>query len=351
MYDKRFNKFEREVMKAIIAENPEISELLEKQYRSAKVVSREFTGVGFFIGFDVTDKNSRLPEYPNNALGRVQAKFKELEYGVGFVLFIREGFIVTLEGFTYDEPWPENIEGYVLEEVWNYASNSTILGMMTDNILDRNMQNLYDIYAKFCDKINYTKDENVASKSELLMVEEKLGHPIPPSLKEFFIKFSKSMDFYARFCDSFKLDGDLSEIFCAEFTVSIDELINAEESRLSWIDGCFSNVKDPFDKVWHNKLGFMTVGNGDVLAFDLNDDKEDKRVVYLSHDGMPQHGYVLGESFGDFFTKYLLIGACGKECWLLDKFMDDGTGGINPNCDNAKKYKEIIGLRSLSMVL
>jgi hypothetical protein len=32
-----------------------------------------------------------------------------LAHGAGFVLFIRDGKLDILEGFTYDEPWPKDI--------------------------------------------------------------------------------------------------------------------------------------------------------------------------------------------------------------------------------------------------
>ena len=114
MYDKHFEKFEREVMETIIAENTDISEILEKQYKSAKVISREFTGVGFFTCFDVTNESYKLPEALNTELGTVHAKLRGLEIGAGFILFVRKGFISTLEGYTYDGSWPISVEGYVL---------------------------------------------------------------------------------------------------------------------------------------------------------------------------------------------------------------------------------------------
>jgi len=45
-------------------------------------------------------------------LGNVQVSFPGLEHGAGFVLFINDGLISMLEGYTYGEPWPEDITGY-----------------------------------------------------------------------------------------------------------------------------------------------------------------------------------------------------------------------------------------------
>lgn len=91
--------------------------------------------------------------------------------------------------------------------------------------------------------------------------------PIPKSLRNVFLFFSKEIDFYAFLPDEFALPPELGEVFSASFTVSLEELLSAEESRKSWVENCFSNPSDNYDKVWHNKLGLMTVANGDIRAF------------------------------------------------------------------------------------
>lgn len=107
-----FEQFESDVMYKIISENDEISDELVRQYKNAKVVSREFTGFGFYTNFMVSSENLRLKNNFNIEMGNVQAELDGLKYGVGFVLFIRDGFIKSLEGYTYDEPWPERIINY-----------------------------------------------------------------------------------------------------------------------------------------------------------------------------------------------------------------------------------------------
>ena len=102
-------------MKRIIIEDLTMFEVLEKQYKSAKVISREFSGFGFFTNFEITDKSLKLTERQNFELGNVQLKLEGLKLGAGFVLFIRDGLIKTLECYTYDEPWPTSIATYAFE--------------------------------------------------------------------------------------------------------------------------------------------------------------------------------------------------------------------------------------------
>ena len=113
--NSNFEKFEADVMESIIAEDSAISNILEKQYKSAKIISREFSGFGFFTNFEITDESLKLLGNPNLELGNTQAKIEGLELGAGFVLFIRNGFIKMLECYTYDEPWPQKILSYSLK--------------------------------------------------------------------------------------------------------------------------------------------------------------------------------------------------------------------------------------------
>lgn len=110
----KIEQFESDVIKNIIAENSTISENLEKQYQAAKVINREFSGYGFYTNFEITDKKLRLKEIKNMELGNTQAKLDGLKFGAGFILFIKDGLIKSLECYTYDEPWPDNLLNYQL---------------------------------------------------------------------------------------------------------------------------------------------------------------------------------------------------------------------------------------------
>ena len=115
MIDKKFEQFESDAMNRIIAEDSAISDMLIKQYKSAKVISRTFSGFGFFTNFEITDKSLKLTDCQNLELGNTQLKLEGLKLGAGFVLFIRDGLIKTLECYTYDEPWPISITTYAFD--------------------------------------------------------------------------------------------------------------------------------------------------------------------------------------------------------------------------------------------
>jgi len=106
-------QFELDAMKRIIAEEPTVEDALNQQYKYSKVNDREFTGHGFFTHLEVADKSLRLTGSPDLWLGiSVRAKFDSSRFGVGFVLFVTKGLIDTLECYTYDDSWPEDILTY-----------------------------------------------------------------------------------------------------------------------------------------------------------------------------------------------------------------------------------------------
>ena len=110
-----FKQFEREVMEMIAKEDPRFEAKILAQYEKAHVTGREFTGHGFFTNFEVTDPADSLGCGFNTELGALTVEFPEVKYGGGFVLFVRNGFIETLEGFVYgDDTWPEPITQYKL---------------------------------------------------------------------------------------------------------------------------------------------------------------------------------------------------------------------------------------------
>ncbi|MCL1851849.1 MAG: SMI1/KNR4 family protein [Peptococcaceae bacterium] len=209
---------------------------------------------------------------------------------------------------------------------------------------DISIRNLYEVYSKLTRDVCFQRSDCTATEEEILLIEKSLCIEIPPSFKECLMTYTKSLVFSASLPDDFALPQELSQIFSAGFSWSLDILMESEESRKGWVEACFSDPDDKYDKVWHNKLAFMSVSNGDHIAFDLNDSNRDKRVVYLSHDDGEGHGYVLGDNFGDYIEKLIAIGAPGNEDWQVLPFIQNSTSGIDPCCENAKKYRQLIGI-------
>jgi hypothetical protein len=101
-------EFELSLMNLILQGEHPVLTILRQQFAAAKIVSRNFSGVGFFTDFEVPD-TAPLVEPSHFAAGNVDIQLENLRYGAGCVLFVRDGKLDFLECYTFSEPWPEQI--------------------------------------------------------------------------------------------------------------------------------------------------------------------------------------------------------------------------------------------------
>jgi hypothetical protein len=111
----KFIDFENEVIKMILDNNIDKMDILREQYKISQVLKRKFTGCGFFSTFIINDTEKKLQFEELNIELSCLGEIEGVENGVGFILFIRDGYIDVLEGYTYgEETWPEEIGKYKL---------------------------------------------------------------------------------------------------------------------------------------------------------------------------------------------------------------------------------------------
>lgn len=105
---------EEQVMRKLLAGEDDALAVLRQQLEMAVVSSRKLTGVGFYTSFSIPSEAPRLPGHPSFKLGDVNGTAANLQYGAGFLLYVNDGAIAMLEGYTYDEAWPDNVDGLEL---------------------------------------------------------------------------------------------------------------------------------------------------------------------------------------------------------------------------------------------
>ena len=108
------SNFENAVLEKLFAGDLPLLEVLRLQAEKARVVSRENTGAGFYCTFAVPSEVPLLSQHLDFQFGDVNAKITGLKYGAGFVVFVRGGRLDTLEGYSYDESWPEVVGDFEL---------------------------------------------------------------------------------------------------------------------------------------------------------------------------------------------------------------------------------------------
>jgi hypothetical protein len=111
---KGLNEFEQQVLDKLLAGDHPVLDALRAQAERARLTRREYTGVGFFCDFDVPSDAAPLPTQSDFHVGDVNASLDGLKYGAGFVLYVRNRRLAMLEGYTYEEPWPQKVHNLKL---------------------------------------------------------------------------------------------------------------------------------------------------------------------------------------------------------------------------------------------
>ena len=189
--------------------------------------------------------------------------------------------------------------------------------------------------------------EKPATEEEVKAVEAKLGYTLPPHFREVLLENTAHLEFGWDIDDiideeDISLPDKLAEIFRGKLLFGLDLLLDYEEDRQDWEGDAYPNSDKEYDRVWHNKMSFFQVGNGDYIAIELEPENYGK-VVYLSHDGSENHGLYIADNFKEFLMNYAAVGCTGGEDWQWEPFYTKGKG-IDPTSKNAKTWYKVLGI-------
>ena len=189
--------------------------------------------------------------------------------------------------------------------------------------------------------------EKPATEEEVKAVEVKLGYTLPPHFREVLLENTAHLEFWWDIDDiideeDISLPDKLAEIFRGKLLFGLDLFLDYEEDRQDWEGDAYPNSDKEYDRVWHNKMSFFQVGNGDYIAIELEPENYGK-VVYLSHDGSENHGLYIADNFKEFLMNYAAVGCTGGEDWQWEPFYTKGKG-IDPTSKNAKTWYKVLGI-------
>lgn len=204
----------------------------------------------------------------------------------------------------------------------------------------------WDAALRACRNLNGDSRELVirgpAGARRIVEAQRYLEVPLPEEFRRVLTEFSAEVCLRWFFPRDFRMPEPFQEIFSGECSWSLDRLLEMEDNRKEWVRCCFPNPKDPYDRVWHEKLAFLEVGNGDLLA--LDNAKSPAPVVYLSHEGDDFNGVELGANFIDFIERSTLLGCVGPECWQVSSFLTATASYLDPYGPNATRWRGVFGL-------
>ena len=189
--------------------------------------------------------------------------------------------------------------------------------------------------------------EKPATEDKIKAVEAKLGYTLPPHFREVLLENTAHLEFGWDIDDiideeDISLPDKLAEIFRGKLLFGLDLLLDYEGDRQDWKGEVYPNSDKEYNRVWHNKMSFFQVGNGDYIAIELEPENYGK-VVYLSHDGSENHGLYIADNFKEFLMNYAAVGCTGGEDWQWESFYTKDKG-IDPTSKNAKTWYKVLGI-------
>ena len=189
--------------------------------------------------------------------------------------------------------------------------------------------------------------EKPATEDEIKAVEAKLGYTLPPHFREVLLENTTHLEFGWDIDDiideeDISLPDKLAEIFRGKLLFGLDLLLDYEEDRQDWEGEVYPNSDKEYDRVWHNKMSFHQVGNGDYIAIELEPENYGK-VVYVSHDGSENHGLYIADNFKEFLMNYAAVGCTGGDDWQWEPFYTAGKG-IDPSSENALAWYKLLNI-------
>jgi len=100
--DSHFTPLEKAVLRAICESHVDDRSALESQLSTAAVLRRENTGAGFYTEFAV-ERVSQATLGGERLRTGPAARVDGLKQGMGFILWLKEGYAHNLEGYSYGE--------------------------------------------------------------------------------------------------------------------------------------------------------------------------------------------------------------------------------------------------------
>lgn len=89
---------------------------LQEQFRVATIAEVEMTGCGFYVDFSIPSDAPRTTPL-NFAGGNAEIVLERAPLGAGCVLFVKDGRLATLEGYTFGDEWAEGARVLAVKNV------------------------------------------------------------------------------------------------------------------------------------------------------------------------------------------------------------------------------------------
>ena len=176
------------------------------------------------------------------------------------------------------------------------------------------------------------------SEKQMACLQKKMGMELPREFADVLCKYSHRVSFF--WCDG--EHDDLPVPLCDVTEGGQNPMWDAD--RLVEFAAA---AKDHANSPWlalceglRDRLPFMEVGNGDLIAFDMREGGRNCPVVYLSHDNDEGfHDRRLGVNFVDFMTRWTNLGCPGPDYGGMLPFYSNRLKLLNSEGRLVKRWR------------
>lgn len=114
---------ERAVLYEILSEDSAEHQTLRRQIEFAQVSRRDSTGVGFYTYISFENGILPIENRQEFSMGNVYAEIGEDKISVGFLLYVKNGYLDCLEGYTFEGPWPQSAQEFTVLKSQSWGQN------------------------------------------------------------------------------------------------------------------------------------------------------------------------------------------------------------------------------------
>jgi len=113
------NSLEKSVVEKLLADTSVKPTRASVRWNAVSVKSRSMTGAGFLTEFEPSPELKAFADEVSLRWGKVGARLNVARTESGYLVYVDGGLISAVEGYTYGEEWPnevDSIEWYELTE-------------------------------------------------------------------------------------------------------------------------------------------------------------------------------------------------------------------------------------------
>ena len=185
-----------------------------------------------------------------------------------------------------------------------------------------------------------------ATPAEVDATEAATGRPLPVAVRRAFLEVSRAVRVEWELPDGTRPPAPLRRVTAGECRWNLGAVPGLLATHHEWLE-VFPNRDDWWDEKWHGTFPVLEVGNGDMLAVDLDPERTGggEPIVYLSHDGDDAlHGRRLAADFVDYLDRLTRLGCPGSEDWRLAPFVPPDRPCLDPDGPAAVAWRAWFGL-------